>query len=86
MAKNASIVLEDHFDHFISQQIMTGRFSSASEVVQTALRFFEEENKKYELNLALEKGENSGFVENFNPDIFLQKLNNKFGILGQKIE
>ncbi|MET4081438.1 antitoxin ParD1/3/4 [Pedobacter sp. UYP30] len=78
MAKNTSIVLEEHFDWFINQQIETGRFSSASEVVETALRFFEEENKKYELNLVLEKGEKSGFVEDFNPDIFLRNLHNKY--------
>lgn len=78
MAKNTSIVLEDHFDLFINHQIETRRFTSASEVVETALRFFEEENKKYNLNLALEKGERSGFVEDFNPEKFLANLHSKY--------
>lgn len=50
MAKNTSILLGDYFDNFISQQIQTGKFSSASEVVRAALRMFEhEESKKTQL-------------------------------------
>ena len=41
MAKNTSILLGDYFDNFISQQVKTGKSSSASEVVRTALRMFE---------------------------------------------
>lgn len=48
MAKNTSILLGDYFDKFISHQIKTGRFSSASEVVRVALRIFgQEKTKKY---------------------------------------
>ena len=43
MAKNTSILLGDYFDDFIREQITTGRYSSASEVVRAALRMFEEE-------------------------------------------
>lgn len=43
MAKNTSILLGDYFDNFINQQIKTGKFSSASEVVRAALRMFEHE-------------------------------------------
>ena len=50
MAKNTSILLGDYFDSFINDQIQTGRFSSASEVVRTALRLLEkEENQKTDL-------------------------------------
>ena len=41
MAKNTSILLGDYFDNFINQQIKSGKFTSASEVVRTALRMFE---------------------------------------------
>ena len=58
MAKNTSILLGDYFNEFIKDQITTGRFSSASEVVRTALRLFEqEESKKKELIKELKKGE-----------------------------
>lgn len=60
MAKNSSILLGDYFNNFIKEQISSGRFSSASEVVRSALRLFEqEENKKKELIKELIKGEES---------------------------
>lgn len=79
MAKNTSILLGDYFNDFISEQISSGRFSSASEVVRTALRLFEqEENKKKELVRELKKGENSGFVEDFNKKDFLGSMHKKY--------
>jgi antitoxin ParD1/3/4 len=79
MAKNTSILLGDYFDSFISQQIRTGKFSSASEVVRAALRMFEhEERKKTELIKELKKGEESGFVETFQRQAFLEDLHQKY--------
>ncbi|WP_293300250.1 type II toxin-antitoxin system ParD family antitoxin [Pedobacter sp. UBA4863] len=78
MAKNTSILLGDYFDNFINQQVQSGKFSSASEVVRAALRMFEyEETKKTELIKELKKGEKSGFVKDFNRDAFLSKLHQK---------
>lgn len=78
MAKNTSILLGDYFDKFISQQIKSGKFSSASEVVRAALRLFEyEESKKSELVNELKKGEKSGFVEDFDRKEFLKNLHQK---------
>ncbi|WP_236537048.1 type II toxin-antitoxin system ParD family antitoxin [Sphingobacterium composti Ten et al. 2007 non Yoo et al. 2007] len=78
MAKNTSILLGDYFDKFIHEQIQTGKFSSASEVVRAALRMFEhEETKKTELIKELKKGEKSGFVKNFNREAFLENLHQK---------
>lgn len=78
MAKNTSILLGDHFNNFINEQINSGRFSSASEVVRSALRLFEQEElKKKELIRELKKGEDSGFVENFDKNDFLKKMHEK---------
>jgi antitoxin ParD1/3/4 len=78
MAKNTSILLGDYFDSFISKQIQSGKYSSASEVVRAALRMFEhEENKKAELINELKKGEKSGFVKNFNRAAHLKALHKK---------
>ena len=78
MAKNTSILLGDYFDNFINQQIKTGKYSSASEVVRAALRMFEhEESKKAELIKELKKGEKSGFVKNFNRTTFPKDLHQK---------
>ncbi len=78
MAKNTSILLGDYFDRLINQQIQTGRFSSASEVVRAALRLFEqEESKKIELIKELKTGEKSGFVKKFDRGEFIKNLHKK---------
>jgi len=78
MPKNTSILLGDYFDKFISQQIKSGKYSSASEVVRAALRMFEhEESMKSELIKELKKGEKSGFVENFDRTKALKKFHEK---------
>lgn len=75
MAKNTSILLGEHFESFINQQVKSGKFSSASEVIRAALRVFEYEDvKRSELISALKRGEESGFVENFDRQKFLKKL------------
>ena len=41
MARNTSIELSDYYENFINEQIATGKYSSISEVIRTALRAFE---------------------------------------------
>jgi len=78
MSKNTSISLGNHFEQFISKIIESGRFSSASEVVRAGLRLLEEqENKENLLRLALQEGEESGFIEHFDPEILLNDLHKK---------
>ena len=78
MARNTSILLGEHFEEFISNEVASGRYSSASEVVRTALRLLEaEESKKKQLNKALAAGEKGGFEKNFNPKSHLKKLHRK---------
>lgn len=75
MAKNTSILLGDYFESFINRQVKTGQYSSASEVIRAALRMFEhEEAKKAELINELNKGEESGFIEDFDREKVLKKL------------
>ena len=79
MAKNTSVLIGDHLEQFIGEQVKTGRFGSASEVVRAALRSFEqEEAKRNQLITALREGEDSGFVENFDPEQFLADLHSKY--------
>lgn len=79
MGKNTSISISQHFDIFIQNQIDTGRYASTSEVVRAALRLLEqEEHKMKTLRQALIDGEESGFVENFNPVEFKAKLKKDF--------
>lgn len=63
MSKTTSINLGDHFESFIDQQISSGRYGSASEVVRASLRLLEEREQKIEgLRRALIDGERSGDV------------------------
>ena len=79
MAKNTSILLGDYFENFISEQIKSGKFSSASEVIRAALRMIEhEETKKSELIKELKKGEKSGFVKNFSKEELLETFHEKY--------
>ncbi len=79
MAKNTSVLLGDHFENFISEEVASGRFSSASEVVRTALRLLEvQEQKIRQLRHEIEIGEKSGMVSNFDPEIHLAKLQKKY--------
>tara|TARA_R110001599_G_C12274514_1_gene661921 strand:+ start:277 stop:516 length:240 start_codon:yes stop_codon:yes gene_type:complete len=79
MAKNTSITLGEHFDGFISQQVETGRYASASEVVRAALRLFEDnERKASTLRRLLEEGENSG-TSDYNFEALMQELDEELG-------
>lgn len=78
MARNTSILLGEHFEEFIAKEVSSGRYSSVSEVVRTALRLLEaQETKKEQLNKALASGEKSEFVKTFDPKSHLKKLHNK---------
>ncbi len=78
MPKNTSILLGDHFDEFISNEVSSGRYNSASEVIRSALRLLEsEEQKIMQLRFELEKGEQSKMIENFDRNSFLNDLRKK---------
>ena len=78
MGKNTSISLGNHFENFINNEISSGKYNSTSEVIRSALRLLEiEENKTSQLRKALDEGENSGFVENFNPTEQLNSFKEK---------
>ena len=79
MGKNTSISLGSHFEQFIMSKVDSGRFQSASEVVRAGLRLLEEEEQRFaRLNKALEEGEASGLVHDFDPEEFLKSMKKKY--------
>lgn len=79
MGKNTSISIGSHFEEFVREEVKSGRYGSVSEVIRSALRLLErEEKKERELIKALEIGEESGFVEKFDPKQTLDELHRQY--------
>ena len=79
MSKNTSITLGDYFEEIIHKSIKSGRYSSVSEVIRAGLRLVDEDEKKIQnLISAIEQGENSGYVKDFDPKQHLKELNTKY--------
>ena len=79
MSKNTSITLGDHFEKIIKKMLDSGRYSSVSEVIRAGLRLIDEEEGKIQLlKEAIEAGERSGYVEDFDPINHLEDLKSKF--------
>ena len=80
MSKNTSVTLGKHFEDIIKRSIKSGRYSSASEVIRAGLRLIDEREHKIELlRKAIDAGESSGYIENFDPVTHLEELNLKYG-------
>lgn len=74
-----SLSLGDHWEVFIKNEITSGRYGSASEVVRDALRHMEEHNSKLAaLRAHLAEGEAQAmkgeFVKNFSMESLLTEL------------
>lgn len=75
MSRNTSVTLGNHFAGFISEQVHTGRYGSASDVVRAGLRLLEEhETKVKTLQDALIAGEKSGTPRPFDESAFLSRM------------
>lgn len=77
MSQNTSISLDEHFTAFLSQEVATGRYRSASEVVRAGLRLLEDqESQMSALRAALIAGEDSGEAQPFDFDAFIATKKN----------
>ncbi|MCR9140313.1 MAG: type II toxin-antitoxin system ParD family antitoxin [Alphaproteobacteria bacterium] len=74
MGRATSIILGEHFDQLIAEQVQTGRYGTASEVIRDALRMFEQQQTAIKrLNDAIEEGYASGISEPFDWDELFEK-------------
>ena len=74
-----SLSLGEHWEVFIKNEIASGRYGSASEVVRDALRTMEERKSKLDaLRMHLSEGaaqsRNEQFVDNFSMDSLIGDL------------
>jgi len=75
MSRNTSISLGEFFSEFVEQQVASGRYTSASEVIRAGLRLLQEREEKLQaLRQALQEGLDSGPAEPFDFDDFLAEM------------
>ncbi len=78
--KTTTVALGAHFDSFIRDSVLGGRYTNASEVIRAGLRRLEEDEQRITaLRAAIEEGENSGYIEDFDFDAHLEELMAKRG-------
>jgi antitoxin ParD1/3/4 len=74
VGKNTSFSLDEHYNAFIEEEVASGRYRSASDVVRTALRLLEDrETRLRALRQALIAGESSGESTPFEFDAFVSR-------------
>lgn len=79
MPRNTSVRLGEHFSRFIEEQVASGRYGSASEVIREGLCLVEEREQKREaLRAALIGGEQSGEPRPFDSEAFLRRMHEKY--------
>ena len=79
MARTVTVSLGPHYEEFIQASIAAGRYNNVSEVVRAALRRVEEDEARLAaIRAALIEGEESGIVEDFDPQAFVNRLNAEY--------
>ena len=76
-----NVSLPEKLDQFITAKVESGEFANASEVMRTALRVFERDEREFEekmasLRAAIDKGLASGIAE---PGVF-SRIRKKYGL------
>jgi antitoxin ParD1/3/4 len=75
---STSVSLGEHFEGFIAEQVETGRYKSASDVMRAALRLLEEqEERRAALKQAIAEGEASGYPATFDAESFRARMRSK---------
>lgn len=78
MSRTTTVSLGSHYEDFIRNIISQGRYNNVSEVIREGLRRLEEDEARLAaLRAALEEGEASPDVTDFDPEAFLQELKAK---------
>ena len=74
MKKKTTIQLDPYFEEFIKDEINSGKYDSVSEVIRAGLKLLEEKEKLKVLRNAIQEGIESGIVEDFDSEQYLESL------------
>ncbi len=76
----ASITLDEELAEFVQKKLDDGRYGSASDVIEEALRLLKqsEEDSLAVIRAAIEEGEASGEPQPFDADEFLAEKHRKY--------
>jgi antitoxin ParD1/3/4 len=78
MSKTITASIGQHYEDFIRNIILNGRYNNASEVIREGLRRLEEDEARLAaLKVSILEGDLSQDVEDFDPNAFLQELKNE---------
>lgn len=78
MSRTVTASIGSHYEEFIRNSILSGRYNNASEVIREGLRRLEDDESRLAiLKAAIDEGIASPDVENFDPESFLQELKAK---------
>lgn len=83
MNRHAPLSLDEKSAAFVEQQLESGNFDSANEVVQAGLRLLEEQQHLAQverLRAAIVEGEQSGEPQPFDFDAFLERKRRERGL------
>ena len=77
MGRTVTVALGQHYEDFIHTSIAGGRYNNASEVIRAALRRLEEDEARIAaFCAAVDKGDASPDVVDFDEEEFIQELKN----------
>jgi antitoxin ParD1/3/4 len=80
MPKNTSFVLGEHFESFLVEEVASGRYGNASDVMRAALRLLEQEEKKLEaLRAAIDAADASPESRDLDGKKAFSRLRRKIG-------
>ena len=80
MARTVTVTLGPHYEEFIQSSIASGRYNNTSEMIRAALRHLEEDERKLAaFCAAIDEGDASEDVENFDEEQFVLDMKNRWG-------
>ncbi len=86
MPRQVLITLSDQAAAFVDSQIATGIFASPEDVVRAGVHLLQHEAKVKALRAALDEGEASGLITDFDFDTFLAEKNREHAAKNRSLD